>query len=56
MWRLHACNENRVSLHRSLFPIIFGKRRRQSGGDEIDSVRSDGVDALALDVLTLLVR
>jgi hypothetical protein len=49
-------NKHRMPSHRSLFAIIFGERRRQSGGDKIDSMGSDGVDALVLDVEAVLVR
>jgi hypothetical protein len=44
------CNEYRVPSHRRLLVIIFRKRRRQSGLDEMDGVGTDGVDALGLDV------
>ena len=49
-------NENRMPSHRRLLAIIFRKARRQSGRDEINGVGSDGVDALVLNVLTVLVR
>ena len=41
--------------HRRLLAIILGMRRRQSGRDEINGVGTDGVDALVLDVLVILV-
>ena len=49
-------DENRMPLHRRLFPIIFRERWRQSGCDKIDGVGTDGVDTLVLNVLTVLVR
>jgi hypothetical protein len=49
-------NKYGMPSHRSLFPIILRERRRQSGGDKIDSMGSDGVDALVLDVEAVLVR
>jgi hypothetical protein len=44
------CNENGMHFHRHLIAIIFQEHRRQPGGNEIDSVESDGVDALGVDV------
>jgi hypothetical protein len=42
--------------HRRLLTIIFGKGRCLSGCDEIKGVGADGVDALGMDVLEVLVR
>lgn len=50
------CYEDRMPLHRSLLAIILGVRWSQSGGDEINGVESDGIDALGLDVFSVLVR
>ena len=38
------------------FPSFFGKRRCQSDRDEIKGMGTDGVDALGLDVMVILVR
>lgn len=48
-------NEYRMPSHRSLLPIIFRERWCQSVGNEINGVRSDGVYALVVDVLEVLV-
>ena len=49
-------NKDRMPFHRSLLAIILRERRRQSDRDEIDGVGPDGIDALVLDVLAILVR
>ena len=49
-------NENRMPFHRRLFPVIPGTCRCQSGCYEINGVRTDGIDALGMDVLQILVR
>lgn len=49
-------NEDRMPSHRRLLAIIFGESCCQSGRDEIEGVRTDGVDALGLDVLSVLIR
>jgi hypothetical protein len=45
-----------MPFQRGLLSIIPGKRQRQSGRDEINDVGSNGVDALGMDVLEVLVR
>ena len=45
-----------MPIQRGLLTIIFWEGRWQSGRDEIKGVEADGVDALVLDVLAVLVR
>jgi len=48
-------NENRVTFHRCLFPIVFRILKRNSGFNEIDSVLPDRLYTFILDILSVLV-
>jgi hypothetical protein len=50
------CNEDRMPPHWRLFTIILGMCRRRPCPDEINGVGADGIDALGLDVLWILIR
>ena len=48
-------NENRVTFHWSLFPIVFRILRSYSGFNEIDSVLPDCIGTFISDILSVLV-
>ena len=43
-------DKNRMIFHRGLFAVIFGKRRSNAGGNQIEGMPADGLESLFLQI------